>query len=164
MPDRYFDLIYIDAGHSYADVKKDCKAATKKVKEDGILVFNDYVLWSPWEGWAYGVVQAVNELICDGWDVVGFALASDGYHDIAVQKRPRDAEHKQGQADASDRPEPVAAEGLPAEADGRELRKRRKKSKFDKRIGKATASEVENKIPNRSDPRQQGGRARLPGA
>jgi predicted O-methyltransferase YrrM len=84
--DGFFDLIYIDAGHSYAAVKKDSAAAVRKVKEDGVIVFNDYTIWSPMEAKPYGVVRAVNELVCEGWDVVGFAVAAHGYHDIALQR------------------------------------------------------------------------------
>lgn len=43
-PDR--STIYIDADHSYEGVKKDISVACRKVKHDGILIFNDYIYWS----------------------------------------------------------------------------------------------------------------------
>ena len=60
-PDGYFDWIYIDANHSYDGVKRDIDEAKKKVKGDGLLVFNDYIFWSHREFMPYGVVQSVNE-------------------------------------------------------------------------------------------------------
>ena len=74
-PDKSFDLIYIDGDHSYEGVKKDAEVAKNKITDNGILIFNDYIAFSPWEGCVYGVVRAVNELIVkDDWVVIGFAL------------------------------------------------------------------------------------------
>jgi ubiquinone/menaquinone biosynthesis C-methylase UbiE len=39
-----FDLVYIDAGHFYPDVKADAQEAARIVKPDGTLIFNDYTL------------------------------------------------------------------------------------------------------------------------
>ena len=40
-PDKTFDMIYIDAGHSYEDVKTDAELCKAKIKDNGILIFND---------------------------------------------------------------------------------------------------------------------------
>ena len=86
-PERYFDLIYVDAGHTYEDVKRDADIAKNKLKEQGVLVFNDYVMFDHMLGVPYGVVQAVNELVTsEGWCVVGFALQQHMFCDIAVQR------------------------------------------------------------------------------
>lgn len=45
-PDRHFDWIYIDADHSYPAVRRDADIALRKIKDDGFLVFNDYIFWS----------------------------------------------------------------------------------------------------------------------
>src|SRR5580698_3956914 len=45
--DRSFDLVYVDAGHSYAEVKADAVFAAEMVSETGFLVFNDYILVDP---------------------------------------------------------------------------------------------------------------------
>lgn len=55
LPNNYFDLIFIDADHSYESVKKDILKYTPKLKENGILSGHD--IDYP------GVNKAVNELI-----------------------------------------------------------------------------------------------------
>jgi hypothetical protein len=88
-PDQHFDWLYIDADHSYEGVQRDIAQAVKKVKETGVLVFNDYTLWSPLEGCRYGVLKAVNELAATGvWDFAYLALHPWGYHDVALRRVP----------------------------------------------------------------------------
>lgn len=55
VPDNSCDLVYLDAGHSYEDVKRDLKAWFPKVKPGGVIAGHDYV--NP----AYGVLEAVSE-------------------------------------------------------------------------------------------------------
>ena len=89
-PDEYFDWIYIDAQHTYDGVKRDIGAARRKIKADGLLVFNDYTVWSYVEMQPYGVVAAVNELcIEDGWEIVYLALPCHMYCDVAVRRMSR---------------------------------------------------------------------------
>jgi len=89
-PDEYFDWIYIDAQHTYDGVKRDIAAARRKIKADGLLVFNDYTMWSYVEMQPYGVVAAVNELcIEEGWEIVYLALPSHMYCDVAVRRMNR---------------------------------------------------------------------------
>ncbi len=69
-PDDFFDILYIDAGHTYDDVRRDAAASVGKIKHDGLLVFNDYTLYDHLGQAPYGVVQAVNELIvASDWKV-----------------------------------------------------------------------------------------------
>lgn len=56
-PDNFFDWIYIDAGHTYEDVKQDLDLYVPKVKIGGYIMGDDY---NP-HAWP-GVVQAVDEL------------------------------------------------------------------------------------------------------
>ena len=85
--DRYFDFIYIDADHSYKEVKKDIQVVKRKIKQDGYLVFNDYTYWSPVECIPYGVMNAVNELcLKEGWEVIFFALDPYMYCDVAIRR------------------------------------------------------------------------------
>ena len=87
--DDHFDVIYIDADHTYDGVSKDINAAKKKIKPGGLMAFNDYMNWSPLESREYGVMRAVNELIVSArWPVVLFAFHDLGYHDIVVQRPP----------------------------------------------------------------------------
>jgi hypothetical protein len=86
--DGYFNVVYLDADHSCAGVKKDIHAAIPKVKQDGFLVFNDYTYWSPVECMQYGVIQAVNELCLEAeWEMVYFALAWYMYCEVALRRR-----------------------------------------------------------------------------
>ena len=50
-------MIYIDGTHKYLATLNDAKFSLKYLKEDGIIVFDDYQ-----DGWP-GVVQAVNEFV-----------------------------------------------------------------------------------------------------
>lgn len=54
--DESVDLIYIDAGHTYAQTKADIEQWYPKIKKGGVLYFDDYSQ----ECWP-GVVQAVDE-------------------------------------------------------------------------------------------------------
>jgi hypothetical protein len=84
LPDDLFDILYIDADHEYEGVRRDAMIGTSKVKQDGLLVFNDYTLFDHF-GAPYGVVQAVNELVvASDWKVVGFSLQRYMYCDIAL--------------------------------------------------------------------------------
>lgn len=86
-PDRYFDLIYLDADHVYEGVKRDAELAARKLIDGGLLIFNDYIMYDPFQNIQYGVVPVVNEMIVNqGWSVVGFALQQHMFCDIAIQK------------------------------------------------------------------------------
>jgi hypothetical protein len=88
-PDKYFNLIYLDADHSYESVKRDAEVARIKLVDDGIIIFNDYIMFDHFNGIHYGVVQAVNELVVnENWRVCGFALHKHMFCDIAVRKQP----------------------------------------------------------------------------
>ena len=85
-PDKSFDLIYVDAAHDYENVKRDAELSAQKLKDGGIIVFNDYIMYDHILGAPYGVVQAVNELVVSqGWQVWGFALQQHMFCDIAIR-------------------------------------------------------------------------------
>jgi hypothetical protein len=86
MPEQYFDVIYIDGDHSYEGVKRDIKASILKLKKDGLLMFNDYTVWSPVSAIPYGVVRAVNDLAHTGWKFVAIGLNPNGYWDVALKQ------------------------------------------------------------------------------
>lgn len=87
-PAGHFDWLYIDGDHSYRGVTRDIAQAVRVVKRDGLLVFNDYTVWSPLEACNYGVLKAVNELVNSGeWEFVYLALHPWGYHDAALRRR-----------------------------------------------------------------------------
>ena len=87
-PDEYFDWIYIDGDHSYPGVKRDIEEAKRAVKTDGLLVFNDYIIYSYVHLVRFGVVDAVNELcVAEDWEVRFFALSPWMYCDVALARR-----------------------------------------------------------------------------
>jgi Methyltransferase domain len=84
-PDRYFDMIYIDAGHEFEAVRNDTEVAVDKIRTDGVLIFNDYTMHNPDSGGPYGVVQNVNALVVESdWRVAGLALQANLFCDIAL--------------------------------------------------------------------------------
>ena len=87
-PDRFFDLIYVDAGHDYESVRRDTLVATMKLRDDGLLVYNDYVMFDHLQqGEPYGIIPNVNALVVEhDWRVVGFALQRDMFCDIALRR------------------------------------------------------------------------------
>lgn len=58
LEDNKYDMVYIDGGHTYEQVKKDIVNYLPKIKIGGIISGHDY---SP-EGWV-GVVKAINEVL-----------------------------------------------------------------------------------------------------
>ena len=88
LPDSSLDWIYVDGDHALDGVRKDTAVALAKVKQNGILVFNDYTVWSPMEMTDYGVVPVVNELLASGeWEMIYLALHPLMYCDVALQRR-----------------------------------------------------------------------------
>ena len=61
--DEYFDLVYIDADHTYESVKDDIAAWFPKVKPGGWITGHDYVDGYENDPNIYGVIPAVNELV-----------------------------------------------------------------------------------------------------
>ncbi len=86
--DKFFDMIYVDGDHSYTGAKRDISQAVKKVKDNGIIICNDYTVFSPLEGVKYGVPRAANEaMIEDGFEAAYLGLHKWGYHDLAIKKK-----------------------------------------------------------------------------
>ena len=88
-PDSSYDVIYIDGDHSYEAAKRDAEVSARKLKADGILIFNDYIIFDYLGGVPYGVVPVVHEFcVSRGWRVSFFALANNLYCDIALRRQP----------------------------------------------------------------------------
>jgi hypothetical protein len=87
LADDGYDIVYIDAGHYYENVREDAQVALKKVRIGGFIVFNDYLMMDHLYGTHYGVVQAANEVICDTGrvKVVGLGLNPQMFCDLAVR-------------------------------------------------------------------------------
>lgn len=86
-PDHYFDWIYIDAAHDYKSVKKDLAEAVKKVKPEGFLIMNDYIMYDHLAGSRYGVVEATNEFCKEhNWEFFYFAFHPQLFCDVGLRK------------------------------------------------------------------------------
>ena len=64
-PDEYFDLVYIDANHTYQGVSADLEIWLPKVKRGGLLAGHDYFIYDNARPWTqfFGIVPAVNEFV-----------------------------------------------------------------------------------------------------
>ena len=78
-PDEYFDLIYIDADHSYEGCKKDLEAWWPKVKKGRFFTGDDYShSHAPVSGVEFGVIEAVDEFAKNNGLTV-YTLPSNGW-------------------------------------------------------------------------------------
>jgi SAM-dependent methyltransferase len=85
--DACFDIVYVDADHSYDGVLKDLHQALRVLKPDGWLVCNDYTLWDPTQCLPYGVYSAINRFANENnlrFEFLG--LHQDGFHDVALRR------------------------------------------------------------------------------
>lgn len=85
MPDGYFDVVYIDGDHEYEGVMRDILATVPKLKPGGVMIFNDYSVWSPTTMMHCGVARAVHEFVRDNpWKLRYIALQSMMYNDVML--------------------------------------------------------------------------------
>jgi hypothetical protein len=82
--EEFFDLIYIDANHSYEAVKQDIAAWWPKLKKGGILAGHDYLIFEP-----FGVVPAVNEFL-HAQGLYFSALTTEDYFESWAIQKPHD--------------------------------------------------------------------------
>jgi methyltransferase family protein len=86
-PDSFYDIIYLDGDHSYEGVMRDAEISARKLKSDGIMIFNDYIMFDHVIGVPYGIVHVVNEFCVNrGWRVLFFALQNSLFCDIALRR------------------------------------------------------------------------------
>lgn len=81
--DQSLDVVYLDADHTYEMVSGELAIVKDKIKEDGVIIVNDYTMND-----GYGVVQAVNEfMIAENWKMKYFALEKLMYCDVWLEKK-----------------------------------------------------------------------------
>ena len=86
-----FDLIYIDAGHSYDAVLSDFLNAARLIKKNGFIVFNDYTEFGgdvTGGNVKYGVIEVVHEAcVFHGFEMVAITLAPMTFRDVELRRR-----------------------------------------------------------------------------
>ena len=86
-PDESFDMIYIDADHSYEGCKRDLEASYKKLKKGGYLMGHDYEMnmKKAKTTYSFGVKKAVDEF-CKNYNETICAKGYDGCVSYAIRK------------------------------------------------------------------------------
>jgi predicted O-methyltransferase YrrM len=88
-PVDFFDIVYVDADHSFEAVTKDLREALRITKPGGYILCNDYTAWSNLQLIPYGVYAAVNAFANQhGLPFEYLALQTNGYYDVALRKIP----------------------------------------------------------------------------
>ena len=103
LQDKSVDIVYLDADHSYQSVSRELAIIRRKIKDDGIIIANDYVMNEvALSAEPYGVIQAVNEfMLAENWEMIYFALQNYMYCDVVLRKVRPEADG------APDLPRPV---------------------------------------------------------
>jgi hypothetical protein len=87
-PVSTYDVIYVDGDHTYDGVMRDAAVSARKLKSNGVLIFNDYIMFDHVLGVPYGIVPVVNDFCVNhGWQVLFFALQDQLFCDIALRRR-----------------------------------------------------------------------------
>jgi len=88
LPDKSIDYLYLDAGHSYADVTKDIEQVCRKIKDTGIIQFNDYTLFDSFAFVPYGVPKAVHEfMLKENYELLYLCLHRQFFCDVVVRRK-----------------------------------------------------------------------------
>jgi hypothetical protein len=85
-PDQHFDWIYIDAEHTFDAALGDARASAPKLKDGGLMIFNDFAHIDPYLG-RYGVHRAVTAFALETrWPMHMFAMNPAALYDVALRK------------------------------------------------------------------------------
>lgn len=81
-----YDIIYIDADHSYGAVKKDIEIAFDKIKDNGFIMGHDYELNKNKcnHNWTFGTKRAVDEF-CENYSQTICSFGNDGCISFCIQ-------------------------------------------------------------------------------
>ena len=88
LPKNFADVIYLDSDHTYEHVVKELEIAKDVVKDDGVIVLNDYIAHDHYRNMPYGVTAAGTEfMIREGWEAIYFALHPQMFCDLIIRKK-----------------------------------------------------------------------------
>lgn len=88
LPDKSLDIVYVDADHVYEAVRRELSIIRHKIRDDGIIILNDYTMVDVVGSMeAYGVIQAAHEfMLAEDWEMIYLALQNYMYCDVALRK------------------------------------------------------------------------------
>lgn len=85
--DAFFDWIYIDADHKYESVSKDINNFAPKIKPNGFMVHNDYILYDWIAKIPYGTMHAINEFCIEkNWEIIYYTFHIKDFKDVVLRK------------------------------------------------------------------------------
>ncbi|MCW3118607.1 MAG: class SAM-dependent methyltransferase [Chitinophagaceae bacterium] len=88
LPDKSIDYLYLDAGHSYEEVVKDIEQVSQKIKDNGIIQFNDYTLFDCFAFIPYGVPKAVHEfMLKENYELLFLCLHRQFFCDVVLRRK-----------------------------------------------------------------------------
>ncbi len=88
LDDASVDIFYIDGDHSYDAVRRDLAAAATKLRPDGYLILNDYILVDHLGAdIPYGVIYAAHEFMIEhNWVMRYLALQTSMFCDVVLRR------------------------------------------------------------------------------
>ena len=88
LDDASLDVVYIDADHGYEAVKCELAVIRRKIKNNGWIVLNDYIMSdAAFSNAPYGVVQASNDfMLAEDWEMIYLAFHPYLYCDVVLRK------------------------------------------------------------------------------
>ncbi|MBS0534441.1 MAG: class I SAM-dependent methyltransferase [Proteobacteria bacterium] len=87
LPDRHFDIMYVDANHQYEYVLRDMMEARTKLKPGGIMQMNDFYEGPGGADQNLGVMGAVNTFV-KRYDFHYIAMSFGAYSDVILAEDP----------------------------------------------------------------------------
>lgn len=88
LPDKHFDVIYIDANHQYEFVLRDLLEARHKIKPGGLLLMNDFYEGPGGAEQNLGVLCATTTFV-KRFDYFYVAMTHGAYADVVLTDDPR---------------------------------------------------------------------------
>lgn len=88
LADESLDIVYVDADHSYESVRQELAVIKRKIRQDGLIILNDYIMnEAGYSNQPYGVIQATNEfMVAENWEMAYLALEPHMYCDVVLRK------------------------------------------------------------------------------
>jgi hypothetical protein len=86
--DSSIDIVYVDADHRYDAVKADLRVLQRKMRPDGFIIMDDYILVEHLQSpHLLGVIYATNEFMLEhGWALHYLALQTNTYYQVVLRR------------------------------------------------------------------------------